>query len=55
MGIKVKDPSKWVAITVDDKVIAESSDANKVIQEADKSGLDYTLQYVHDPNRSYIF
>jgi len=47
--------SKWVALSANNKVIAEDVDPNVVIKMAEKLGVDYILQYVPAPDRSYIF
>ena len=50
------DKSKWIALSQDNKVLAEDVDPNILIKLLEEKQIeDYILQYVPDPNRSYIF
>ena len=50
-----QDKSKWVALSPDNKILAENTDPTKIISLMKKKKDEYILQYVPEPKRSYIF
>ena len=55
--IKPKSPkSRWVAISTDNgtTIISEGVKPEVVIKKAEKTGKGFAIQFVPDPNSSYI-
>lgn len=55
--IPKKDDTRWVAVDVKnpDTILAEGTTPEEVIEKAEKTGIEYSLMYVPDPNSTYIF
>ena len=53
----VENSSKWIAVSLKDpkKVLFESIDPKKLHEKASKSGIEFMLKFVPDPNSKFIF
>lgn len=55
--IKPTSPrSRWVALSLDKraKIISEGVKPEVVIRKAEKTGKKFTIQFIPDPNSTYI-
>lgn len=54
--ITPKNPeSKWVALDQDNNIIAEGKEPGDVIEEAKKTGVEFTLMFVPQKGNTYLF
>jgi len=55
--ISTKDPkSRWAAVDINNKVLFEGMDIEKVIEEAKLFNIkDYFLTWIPEPNTNYYF